>query len=180
MQKKILVPIDYSDVSKKVVKTADTLAQQNEAALYFIHVEQHEGDDEHAHGRFEFFLRQFDIVSPYHTFLRTGVPYQEILATATVIKPNLIIMASHFHTMIGHAFQESNTVSILHYCNCPVYVYEQHMPTLIKDKIIVPVDYGDADSGFQLVNTWAQCTGAELYFIPADYNKRTQELQHII
>ncbi|MBF0288010.1 MAG: universal stress protein [SAR324 cluster bacterium] len=180
MQKKILVPIDYSDVSKKIITTADALAQQNEAVLYFIHVERHEEYNDQAHGRFEFFLQQSNITSDYHTFLRTGIPHQEILTTATVIKPHLIIMASHFHTLIGHAFQESNTVSILHYCNCPVYVYEQHMPTFMKDKIIVPVDYGDADSGFQIANTWAQCTGAELFFIPADYNKRTQELQHII
>ncbi|MBF0277091.1 MAG: universal stress protein [SAR324 cluster bacterium] len=173
MKKRIIVPIDYSEVSKEVVKFADDYAQKTNANLYFLHIEPHhmlelEGDQSSLLNHFDHYLKQFKIVSNYQISVEFGVPYLEIVELSKTLNPELIIMAAHSHTLLGRLFLGSNTDYVIHHCGGPVYVYRKPLPEL-ENKIIVPIDYTEVNKNvIELADIWAQETGAELYFIHTD------------
>lgn len=170
MEKRILVPIDYSDVSEEVVVIADKWAQRSNAALHFLRVDMdymQNGDiDQNVfRQQFKTYLEKFPITSRYQIHLSLGTPYLEILELAQELHPDLIIMAAHSHTTMGRLFLGSNTDYVLHHCNCSVYVHKQHA-TEFTNKIIVPIDYSDINKPvIEYADAWAQNIGAELFLI---------------
>ncbi|MBF0279702.1 MAG: universal stress protein [SAR324 cluster bacterium] len=169
MTKKILVPLDNSEISKELVKIADEWAQRSSAELFFLHVGTKEGKDGiEENRRFSDFLNAMDIKAGYRFQFRTGTFYHEILEQEQEIQPDLIIMGAHRHTMLGRMFLGSNTKYVIHHCACPVYVYKQQK-LFFENKIIVPIDYSEVNKPVvQLADEWGQRTHSELYFIGVD------------
>lgn len=173
MEKRILVPLDYSEVSQEVVQIADQWAQRKNASLFFLHVDSEYMDNatvnrESFLKQFEFYLDKYGIESKYQSFLRIGTPYVEIVQIANELEVDLIIMAAHSHTLLGRIFLGSNTDFVLHHCKCPVYVHKQETKSLDKT-IIVPVDRTPINVPvIKLADSWAQQTGSKLIFIHTD------------
>ena len=171
MGKKILVPIDFSDVSGEVVRLADEWAQRTQATLHCLRVISHalrnvEGESSASFAEeFDSYLQGLNLVSPYQVNVQFGIPYEEILDLVKTIDPELIIMAAHSHTVLDRFFLGSNTDYVVHHCHCPVYVHKQHTEAF-SNNIIVPLDYTEVNKPMvKLADAWAQRTGAELYFI---------------
>lgn len=169
MEKNILVPLDYSEINEEVVPIADKWAQRIQATLHFLHVSpppmSGENDENHKL-RFNNYLTGFDLKSPFEIHHRHGKSNFEIVDVNNDIKPDLIIMGAHSHTMLGRLFLGSNTDYVLHHTNCPVYV---HKKAEDNNKIIVPLDYTDASRTLvHIADDWARQTNHELYFLHVD------------
>ncbi len=175
MAKRILVPLDYSDITAELVKAADEWGQQFAAELFFVHVGYSAlqlsefptelDSDGQQQQLFLDYLNKIGVSTKHSFEFRTGVSYQEILAAAEEIQADLIIIGAHDHSLLGRLFLGSNTDYIVHHATCPVYVYKQH-PTPLENKIIVPLDYtGINQPVIHFADQQAQQNDAELYFI---------------
>ncbi len=176
MEKRILVPITPSDVSRKVIRRADRWAQRTGAVLRFLHVRPVispvdvnfsygaitvEGDS----GEVEGFLRTRNIKSAYSVALRTGVIYTQIVEEEKRFKADLIIMAAHSHTAFARFFLGSNTDYTIHHSRCPVFVFKDTMEPE-NNRIVVPLDYSAVNkSVISKADEWASRSNSKLHFI---------------
>ena len=177
MEKRVLVPIDFSEISKEVIHFACERAAKNDSTLYFVHVAMPLGypgysgeivefpDEKMIKKKIEDFLNPLNIKVKYDIFALFGIPYLEILNKEKQINADLIIMAAHSHTLLGRIFLGGNTDYVLHHCSCPLYVYRKFKTGKVQ-KIMLPLDYTDINlKVVELADQWAQESGAELYFI---------------
>jgi len=144
-ERKILVPIDLSDINRPMVRIADAWAKRTGAALVFLYVVPDLSDRVigpaaiqntlnvfHTHDKevvrrvsdqVEKFLDEQAVTSRHETLIRQGKPYSQVLEVAREYAVDLIIMAAHDHTVAERALLGSNTDRVLHHAHCPVYVY---------------------------------------------------------
>ena len=138
--KKILVPIDFSKVSKEALAYAAFLAGQFGAEFILLHVtekapidyllgpglmnhlvvpmmKQAEADLAHLAGR----------LSNAHgahltAVVRTGTPYEEICRAARALGADLIVLTTHGHTGLKHVVLGSTAERVVRHADCPVLV----------------------------------------------------------
>ncbi len=140
--KRILVPIDFSDCSKKALQYALPLAQEHRAALTLLYVVSP------AYGGAEFGALNYveleatmresgakqlaklvadagrsDLVMD--TLVRVGSPALEIIATARSLPADLIIISTHGRTGLKHVFLGSVTEGVVQCAPCPVFVVRE-------------------------------------------------------
>ena len=142
--KKILVPIDFSDCSKKALQYAIPLARQHEAALTLLYVApppnfvggEYTGieyarleDDQAASGG-----KQLDALVanevhgevPAETLVRPGMPVVEILEAARALPADLIVISTHGRTGLKHVLLGSVAEDVVRRAPCPVLVVREH------------------------------------------------------
>lgn len=141
--KKILVPLDFSDCSKKALQYAIPFAQHFNASIVLIHVIQINfvGGEfgsidfpllenelrESRHKQLEAFARdEIRQRVPTETLLRTGQPVSEIVLAAKKLDIDLIIISTHGHTGLKHVFLGSTTENVVRYAPCPVLTVREH------------------------------------------------------
>ncbi|HUC84208.1 MAG TPA: universal stress protein [Candidatus Acidoferrales bacterium] len=137
---RILVPIDYSECSKKALQYAIPFARQFGAELTLLNVahpyvvpvvplspiaplpvpptaenEQELKELQKAVGN--------SIATK--TVTRTGTPWVEIVAAATDQDVDLIILSTHGRTGLGHALLGSTTEKVVRHARCPVLVVRE-------------------------------------------------------
>jgi nucleotide-binding universal stress UspA family protein len=134
--KKILVPIDFSDCSKKALKYAIPLAKQNGAALtliYFVSANYTVGEyggidyasleaDMLANGDKELSKLVVDEVRgevPADTIVRTGSPALSIIEAAKSLAADLIVVSTHGRTGLKHALLGSVAEHVVRRAPCP-------------------------------------------------------------
>lgn len=135
----ILVPIDFSLHSKNALKYAVAMAQQSNATIHLVYVVQPTvypadfGFGPVALPDLENELRKKGTkelkalvenevggrVQAYWS-VRTGNPYHEILLEAEEKKVDLIIVATHGHSVVEHVFFGSTAERIVRHAKCPV------------------------------------------------------------
>lgn len=141
--RRILVPIDFSDCSRKALAYAVPFARQFGASLTLLYVVQMN----YAVGEFgaiDFPVPENEIRAnaekelaklvasaveeplPTETLVRVGRPVQEIIATARERDIDLIIMSTHGHTGIKHLLLGSVTENVVRYAPCPVLTVREH------------------------------------------------------
>lgn len=139
--KRILVPIDFSDYSKKALKYAISFAQQFNAELYLVYiVEPAIYPADFSFGQvtlpnFENELRNRGkqelekLVSTYiagsvpaRTIVKSGKSFLEIINTAREEDIDLIIIATHGHTGVEHILFGSTAEKVVRKAPCPVLV----------------------------------------------------------
>lgn len=140
--KRILVPIDFSDCSKKALQYALPLAQEHQAALTLLHVvTPFVGVSELGavnYGELEATMRESgkkqlaklaadeglsDVsIDP---LVRVGSPTQEILALARSLPADLIVISTHGRTGLKHVFLGSVTEHVVQRAPCPVFVVRE-------------------------------------------------------
>jgi len=136
--KKILVPIDFSEYSKKALQYAFQLAKQfnshlsliyviepviypadfsmGQVALPSIDVEMNARAKEELEN-----LAQKEIADlEVKTIIKTGKPFVEIIETAAEEDIDLIIIASHGHTGVEHLLFGSTAEKVIRKAPCPV------------------------------------------------------------
>jgi len=147
----ILVPIDASDASEKVVTEAARLAGLTGASVSLLHVVEpvasyipvgasmdvitaepqipDEALTESAKSRLE------EIAEPLRKrglkidcLALTGLAVDEIVEQATSLKTDYIVMGSHGHGAIFHLFSGSVVTGVLKHSPCPVVVVPVRHP----------------------------------------------------
>ncbi len=141
--KKILVPTDFSEESKKALKYAALFARQFGASIVLLHVAEpleymHLADtdyaplntlDTHPDSYYQA-LRELQLlakeVTDFHllatALVRRGTPYREIVAVAKTLGIDLMIVSTHGYTGLKHALLGSTAEKVVRYAPCPVLV----------------------------------------------------------
>ena len=133
---KILVPVDFSDCSRKAVEYAVPFATQFGAELVLLHVvepyaivpEMTPYDFESIHdSRGELEMLSKSITRTIHTtgLLCTGTPHLEITAAARALPADLIIISTHGRNAISRRIFGSTAERVVRYAPCPVLVVRE-------------------------------------------------------
>lgn len=144
--KSILVPIDFSDVTLKVVKAAIYLAKPFQSHITLMHVEWTEpapeiidfgagpnlvpppvrDEPQVTEARKKKLAELEELVTSVGltstTIERDGPPVEQILALAESERVDLIVIGSHHHGALYHLFEGGVTEGILGRARCPVLI----------------------------------------------------------
>lgn len=150
MFKKILVPLDGSQLAERALKPALTMAQATEGEVYLLQVTQpQEMLVPHHGGGYAFFWpdqaleRAGDEAKAYldtvldtftdpavqlHPLLEQGDPAGMIVDIARNEAVDLIVMSSHGYTGVSRWVLGSTAEKVLRGANCPVLIIRDFMP----------------------------------------------------
>lgn len=146
---KILVPVDFSECSKKAIQYAIPFARQFGASITLLHVVQINfvGGE---FGSIDYPLLETELkesrtkmldtllrdeigeTAPAQAIMRTGQPLSEIVRAAKELDVDLIIISTHGHTGLKHVFLGSTAESVVRYAPCPVLTVREHEHEFIK------------------------------------------------
>lgn len=140
---KILVPIDFSEGSKKALQYAIPLARQHEAAITLLHVSPSLSYAGGEYGILDYSSAEAEMRSKAETELRallkaevgkaitaqaavrTGTPRNDIIAFAKNLPADLIVIATHGRTGLKHVLLGSVAEHVVRYAPCPVLVVRE-------------------------------------------------------
>lgn len=137
--RKILVPVDFSDYSKKALNFAVDFAVTNKAKLYLVYVVEpliYPADfsmgqvnipsidndlTERAKSELEMLIKN-EIAGKVDSeaLIKSGKPFVEIIETASEKDIDLIIIATHGHTGVEHLLFGSTAEKVVRKAPCPV------------------------------------------------------------
>ena len=141
--KKVLVPVDFSECSKKALQYAIPFAKKFNASLTLLYVVQLD----YSYGEFgavdyagmekdlqqsgakrlaELAGEEIGGIIQSQTVVKTGRPATEIAEAAKKLAIDLIIMSTHGHTGLKHVFLGSTTENVVRYAPCPVLTVREH------------------------------------------------------
>ncbi len=140
--KRILVPVDFSECSRKGLQYALAFARQFQAEVSLLHVVP----DVIAEPRFsvpapdlqhallEEGRRELDEEIQAHApqasglkpLVRKGVPFQEIVQAAEELGADLIVVGTHGRTGLKHVLLGSTAERVVRHASCPVLVVREH------------------------------------------------------
>jgi universal stress protein A len=137
--KTIVVPTDFSTESLKAIQHASALAQEFGAVLWLVHVVERppvlpespvaaalftsEELTRAARVRLHAWAQdEVDELVPAQVEARVGKPYLEIVDAAKLHDADLIVIATHGHTGLKHAFLGSTAERVVQHAPCPVLV----------------------------------------------------------
>jgi nucleotide-binding universal stress UspA family protein len=147
--KSILVPVDFSDVTTKVVKAAVYLAKPFQSHITLMHVAWTEptpevidfgagpnlvpqpiiDDREVIEAKKKKLTELEEMVTSVGLSSTTielqGPPVEQILAQAETARVDLIVIGSHHHGAFYHLFEGGVTEGILSRARCPVLIVPQ-------------------------------------------------------
>jgi nucleotide-binding universal stress UspA family protein len=148
--KKILVPIDFSECSRKALTYAVPMAKQFDAVIVLLFVVQvhypvpdwgvvdtplierqlrDTGEAELANLAAQEIRGQVQAA----TLVRVGNAYHEIVATARAEEADLIVMSTHGHTGLKHVLLGSTTERVVRYAPCPVLIVREFEHEFVAD-----------------------------------------------
>ena len=139
--KKILVPIDFSDPSKKAFQYALRLAEQFDSEIVLLHVMElrppiaaiHLGYDARRSSKDQLSIAKKKLtallarardagVGTVSSTIRSGVATHEIAEAARDLDADLIVIATHGYTGFKHFYMGSTTERVIRHAPCPVLV----------------------------------------------------------
>src|SRR5262245_20477021 len=138
----ILVPIDFSEPSKKALRYALPFAEQFGAKITLLHVVEPIAMPDFAYfpmaienkavadtceRNLELLCKQ-NALDPNlieKTLVRHGKPFREICEAARGLKVDLIIIATHGYTGLNHALLGSTAERVVRHAPCPVLVVRE-------------------------------------------------------
>ena len=173
MDKTLLVPLDNTEVSEKMIREADAWAAHLGSRVSFLHVINPNyswGEEKKPlfEERFEKAIHSCEVKSKYEVLFRVGKPYPKILEMEEELKPLMILMAAYDHTALERLFLGSNTDHILHHGHTPVMVYKG-LSEEMENKILVPIDYTDISRELlQKADEWALWHDAKMMIMHVD------------
>jgi nucleotide-binding universal stress UspA family protein len=130
----IVVPVDFSEHSRRALADAIEVAQQFGSRIHLVHAsdlpEKIPLADEWCQAMKEEIARALDTYVdlareagvPAEIHLSDGQPWQAIVHLADEVGADLIVMGSHGRTGISHAFLGSVAERTLRTASCPVLV----------------------------------------------------------
>ncbi len=139
MINKILVPIDFSDYSKKALQYTVKFAKQFNSEISLLYVIEpviYPADlsmgqmvipnadvdyGEKAEEELNVLAKsEIGDLLNYKIMVKTGKPFMEIIDTATEIDADLIIISTHGHTGVEHLLFGSTSEKVVRKAPCPV------------------------------------------------------------
>jgi universal stress protein A len=140
--KKVLVPIDFSECSKKALRYAVPLAKQHGAEISLLYVvpPHYQAVENYGldYAKLEEDLRvggQKQLAEwaakevrgevSADTLVRIGPPAEEIIAVAKKGLSDLIVISTHGHTGLRHVFMGSVAEKVVRHAPCPVLVVRE-------------------------------------------------------
>ncbi len=141
---KILVPVDFSECSRKAIEYAVQFARQFHAEialLHVVHVNYYAANSEYTTFDYPELIEETrrtgerelgNLASslpktyPIKTLIRTGHPGSVIVDAAKKRGMDLIIISTHGHTGFKRVFLGSTAEYVLRYAPCPVLIVRQH------------------------------------------------------
>ena len=140
--KRILVPIDFSDCSKKALQYALPLAKEHQAAITLLYVvpaaysaEEYTGigyaqlqASLKEGGEKELAKLAVDEVRgeiATDSLVRVGSPAREIVETARELPADLVVISTHGRTGLRHVFLGSIAEHVVQRAPCPVLVVRE-------------------------------------------------------
>lgn len=152
--KKILVPVDFSENSKKTLRYAASFAKLTAASLYLLHVvEPTIYPSDFAIGQLTFpniendlreraeaelgNLAKSDVLKALSvvTMVKDGIPFVESTAYAKDEEIDLIIISTHGHTGVEHILFGSTAEKIVRKAPCPVLVVRSEEHDFIDERV---------------------------------------------
>lgn len=144
--RKVLVPVDFSDPSRKAVRYAKVFAQQFEASITLLHTVEpltyppdfafvpllppdvEEKRTQEIQNQLENLAKSVGADIQVNSVLRTGRPWQEIVRFAKEDDTDLLVISTHGYTGLKHALLGSVAEKIVRHAPCPVLVVrdEEH------------------------------------------------------
>jgi nucleotide-binding universal stress UspA family protein len=192
----ILVPIDFSKLSRSAIETASDLARRSGAVVHLVHVHEFNYPpgfmaplpmpvvtfrDEEVTRRsrhLRMLAKQYGLSSANCHYVDGSPTYREICQVANEISADLIVMPTHGYKGMSHFFAGSTAERIVQHSPCPVLVARDsgRTPgrTLSKstvrsiDTILVPVDF--SQTSFQALEyaiDFAELVAARLIVVHA-------------
>ena len=138
----ILVPIDFSNASRKALQYALPFAQQFGAKVTLLYVVEPVATPDFAY--YPLMMENDKIVAAGHKELdklcvreaidprfiekklvRNGVAYREITEAAKNLKVDLIVISTHGNTGLKHLMLGSTTERVVRHAACPVLVVRE-------------------------------------------------------
>jgi len=136
--KRVLVPVDFSEMSRKALLYAVSFAEQFDAEIVLLHVveplpappevvyletgaiytEVRKG----AEKQLSVWRNAAAAAASVTTKIRTGVAYREIVEAAKDAKADLIVLGTHGRTGLAHLFMGSTAERVVREATCPVLV----------------------------------------------------------
>lgn len=139
--KKIMVPIDFSNCSRKALAYAIPLAKQFQAEIILLSVTERFPPlaeappfdsnlvQEEANARTKTELRKLQRELPdevhAHVAIGIGHPHSQIVAKAKALHVDLIVISTHGRTGLRHVFMGSTAERVVRYAPCPVLVVRE-------------------------------------------------------
>jgi universal stress protein A len=139
--KKILVPVDFSEPSRKALHYAISLAKPFKAEILLVHVVESvlpppdavivesaalaAALNEEAAKRLSEWRKKAASQAKVQEVLLTGTPYREIVDTAGQSKTDLIVLGTHGRTGLTRLLIGSTAERVMHQAPCPVLVVRE-------------------------------------------------------
>lgn len=137
--KRIVVPVDFSEVSAQALPYAAAFGKAFDAEIILLHVWEPRflpldvgslplsADDREDDDLTEKYLKhlRYEVLDKdlrVRTVLRNGVPFREITRLATNLGADLIILTTHGHTGLKHVLLGSTAERVVRHADCPVLV----------------------------------------------------------
>jgi nucleotide-binding universal stress UspA family protein len=141
----ILVPVDFSDCSKKALQYAIPFARQFGATLTLLHaVPRYPAAPEvvlletelveAAEAQLTELGRTIDRAVPSRTLVRLGTPHLEIIIVAKEFSFDLIIISTHGHAGLARVFLGSTAEKVVRHAPCPVLVVRESEREFVPDQ----------------------------------------------
>lgn len=152
--RRLLVPVDFSDHTRRQVSYAAALAATYDARLDVLHViEEHTPPDEYGpevreyatamqgesvQERIRQALRDLveeapDLERAFHVHVTMGHPATEIVRVATEKEIDLLVMATHGHTALERFLIGSVTERVVRTASCPVFTVRSVGKSLVSE-----------------------------------------------
>jgi len=133
---KILVPVDFSDCSKKALQYAIPFAKQFGAQMVLLHVVEpypivpemapYDSETIHdGHQELEALQKTIDNAVSSSISLRKGTPHFEITDAAREFGADLIIISTHGRKGLTRRVFGSTTEKVVRYAPCPVLIVRE-------------------------------------------------------
>ena len=152
--RKILVPIDFSDYSKKALHYAIPFARQFNASIYLLYVVEPtiypadfsfgqigmpnvenelrtKGEQELQ----ELITNEIKGAVPAQASVKVGLPFVEVVSFAKDENIELIIVATHGHTGVEHVLFGSTAEKIVRKAPCPVLVVRSDERDFVDERV---------------------------------------------
>jgi nucleotide-binding universal stress UspA family protein len=155
---KILIPIDFSEISLLAIEQGGFLAKENKAEIILLHV-HHEPNviktiftpsetarqkelEQNTHLEMEkvkeSLFTNYGVVA--QIIVRSGNPKKEIINVANEINATLIIMGTHGYGRLEEIFIGSNTLKVITNAPCPIMATSYPAKKTGFTKIVLPID----------------------------------------
>jgi universal stress protein A len=141
--KRILVPIDFSDCSKKALQYALPLAKEHQAALTLLYVVPPPAYGTGEYGGIDYVQLEASLTQggekelaklavdevrgevSTDTLVRVGSPAREIVDAARRVPADLIVISTHGRTGLKHVLLGSVAEHVVQRAPCPVFVVRE-------------------------------------------------------